>query len=647
MRLRKLNLIKVRYIMMILIIFSEFFIMHGVSLASDNNIVITEIMYDLAGSDIDREWFEIYNKSESLNLAGWKIFDKSNHPLKLFNTENFIINKSEYVIIAKNGDKFKEDYFLNNKKEFEYKIFESNINLVNTTGEIRVINTADIYEATYSSDIGGAGNGFSLELDKDNFFRESFVEGGTPGEKNSEKGVDNYINEDINTIRINEIFPNPKDENEEFIELYNSGNKDVDLSGWFLKDLSRGSGYEFDEGVILKAEEFVVVYKGDSGISLNNSGKEGVFLLDKNKKQVDFIEYNGTKEGLSYGFDQEGCRWRWSDLLTPGTINEFKEAGEVLVDIDDDIYKDIYANFEVRVGSIKEKDLKVKWEFGDGKKSYKSKTRHKYLNNGKYTLKLSVYNGTEDIKKEFNIEVDDFPERKISILAISPNPKGRDAEGEWIELKNKSKKKLNLKNWSIATGENKKKLVNHPIYDNFIIKAGKVKQINKKESNFSLNNKKGYVELRYPNGEVAYKIKYKKEDGVKDDEVYRKKDGGGWEWLIGKTNINKQVSDVEKEIEIIEIRDVDLMLETKPEDIGKISKKERRDDLKSNLVIDFYQKKENELQSYILKDKYVLGALDIKNKKIREEGGVYYFNPKSKEQKHYLIRFWEDILKEV
>ncbi len=44
-------------------------------------VVISEIMYDVSGSDTDREWVEVYNNSSSaVDFTSWKLFEaNTNH----------------------------------------------------------------------------------------------------------------------------------------------------------------------------------------------------------------------------------------------------------------------------------------------------------------------------------------------------------------------------------------------------------------------------------------------------------------------------------------------------------------------------------------------------------------------------------------
>ncbi|MBU2028392.1 lamin tail domain-containing protein, partial [Patescibacteria group bacterium] len=162
---------------------------------------------------------------------------------------------------------------------------------------------------------------------------------------------------------------------------------------------------------------------------------------------------------------------------------------------------------------------------------------------------------------------------KVIIVKIKANPKGKDTDktnGEELYLKNTSKKKVNLKTWSLATGS--KTLYNHPITKDFVIKPGKTKKITRKYSLFTLNNKKGVIELRYPNGEVASRVKYdKKKESVKDDEVYELT-GKKWQWIVPPEEIlteeiipAENPGDINLEIEL-EISNEELSL-----NLGKYS----------------------------------------------------------------------------
>ena len=56
-------------------------------------VAITEIMYDLEGTDADREWIELQNTSGfQVDLEGWKFFEQdTNHKLTPAGSGSFLL----------------------------------------------------------------------------------------------------------------------------------------------------------------------------------------------------------------------------------------------------------------------------------------------------------------------------------------------------------------------------------------------------------------------------------------------------------------------------------------------------------------------------------------------------------------------------
>mgnify|MGYP000265230913 CR=1 FL=1 len=342
------------------------------------------------------------------------------------------------------------------------------------------------------------------------------------------------------SIRINELFPNPSgdDAEEEFIELYNEGVEKIDISGFVLKDASSGEGYTFPEGSTLSGGTYFVLPRKESGISLNNAD-ETISLFDRNNSLVDQVRYETSTENASYGYD--GSSFRFSRFLTPGAENRFGETPTTGIDLPTKAYKGVPALFSAN-GS---KNRDYFWDFGDGSTSRKQNPSHTYEDTGTFKGFLRVSEDIEESIRAFSIEVRSFPKPDISFSAIAPNPRGTDQGHEWISLKNKGKKKIDLFGFSIATGSSKKKLSNHPIRESFVLKPGKEGTLTSAISSFSLGNKKGFVELRQPDGTVVAKASYAKEDGVADGEVWRKEKNTPWRW--SQDEADSPVADLREE----------------------------------------------------------------------------------------------------
>jgi len=124
-----------------------------------------------------------------------------------------------------------------------------------------------------------------------------------------------------NGVIINEILPSPKgaDETDEWIELYNSNNFDVDLSGWKLLD-TNGTPTTFiiSQNTKIYANGFLIFKRPDTKIMLNNDA-DGLNLLAPDGKIIDLVDYTSAPIGQSYNKTNSG--WMKSATLTPGAVN--------------------------------------------------------------------------------------------------------------------------------------------------------------------------------------------------------------------------------------------------------------------------------------------------------------------------------------
>jgi hypothetical protein len=122
-------------------------------------------------------------------------------------------------------------------------------------------------------------------------------------------------------ISINEILPSPKgaDETDEWIELYNSNNFEVDLSGWKIQDTNgTPKTFTISDGIKILANGFLVFKRPETKIMLNNDA-DGLNLLSPDNKTADSMTFNSAVMGQSY--NRAGSGWAWSNTLTPGVKN--------------------------------------------------------------------------------------------------------------------------------------------------------------------------------------------------------------------------------------------------------------------------------------------------------------------------------------
>ena len=166
-------------------------------------------------------------------------------------------------------------------------------------------------------------------------------------------------------MRLNEVLSNPKwtdwdgdgkvNTKDEWIELYNAGDRAVDLSGWSLTvelvpidnsrvqpdlreqclDRARGalrlSGwlgalarsdkrtYVFPEDTVLEPDAYLVLYQIETGLDLPDKGFR-LALRDDEGALVDRVLVVALEEDTSYGRIEDGT-WAILPLPSPGEEN--------------------------------------------------------------------------------------------------------------------------------------------------------------------------------------------------------------------------------------------------------------------------------------------------------------------------------------
>ncbi len=117
-------------------------------------------------------------------------------------------------------------------------------------------------------------------------------------------------------VVISELYPNPEEGEEEFIELYNSSSRTVSLDGWSLEDNAKS--YYLD-GHKIAPGEYYLLTKSQTGISLNNSGDK-LSLIYPDGSISDQTEYQLIDRGISWSRNAKNSFSKTSKP-TPGTEN--------------------------------------------------------------------------------------------------------------------------------------------------------------------------------------------------------------------------------------------------------------------------------------------------------------------------------------
>lgn len=122
-------------------------------------------------------------------------------------------------------------------------------------------------------------------------------------------------------IIFSEILPSPAgpDDIEEFFELQNTNNFEVDLREWLVKDnIGTTTTFTIPPNTKILSNSFLVFKRPETKIMLNND-EDGLILFSPDNKIIDSVSFSKAPTGQSYNKISTG--WAWSKTITPGAVN--------------------------------------------------------------------------------------------------------------------------------------------------------------------------------------------------------------------------------------------------------------------------------------------------------------------------------------
>lgn len=310
-----------------------------------------------------------------------------------------------------------------------------------------------------------------------------------------------------NSIKINEVFPNPSgsDTGNEWIELYNESDENCDLSGLFIDDIEGGSkAFEIKETMVINKKGYLLLPSWQTKIILNNT-EDSVRILNHENKILNTVSYEDTSDDQSFSKNNEG-EFLWTSNTTPLTENIFDEIIE----------------------EVEEEE-------------------------------------SDDDDEEPTVIVSGTSSDNIHITEVFPNPEGKDSGNEWIEIYNDSEESINLVNWVIKTSEDGKKQY---VFGDTLLEAFEYFTISDKEMGLTLRNSNGELYLMDHQKNIIDSITY---DESKENESYMKINiindediENEWKWTKNITPSEENINLYEFEGEVIEFnkKESELTLQT-------------------------------------------------------------------------------------
>ncbi len=543
--------------------------------AASTDIIFSEIMYNPEGSDTDTEWIEIYNAgTEAVTIHdgsganSWRVSDGSNHTLTLIEGSS-TLQQGDFAILADDAETFRTLY-----PTYTGTLFDTVLSLNNTTDTLSL--SADAGETfftsvTYEDTWGADGDGSTLEKIKltqtntqSNWATTSV--GGTPGyktiveqdspEENGEEVTPTPVQSQATIIsttgnaqdvRIHELYPNPEtSQQDEFIELWNSGTGTVDITNWKLADNSKV--YIIPETTLVPHER-KIFSRTQTGIALNNTSEE-VTLYDTQGSRIHSVSYAETIKGYSYAYDTSHNIFTWTQQITPGAENI------ILVPNDPPIPHITYTPQPVapkeRVFITAEQTtdpdndtLTFLWKIGNTFQAFGTTVAYAFPYIGKHTVDLIVSDGRNTVQASTTIEVwsaidvvshrstqhvvleqqiiSPVDMQSVYITEIFPNPVGAD-DTEWIELYNPNPFAVSLDQWILDDAEGGSKPY---VFESTNIDALAYLVIGKEENKLILNNTSDEVRLFDDTEKLVDSVLY---DDTQEAYSYAKTDEDLWYW---------------------------------------------------------------------------------------------------------------------
>lgn len=264
-------------------------------------------------------------------------------------------------------------------------------------------------------------------------------------------------------LKLNEIMSKDIGDNPDWIEVYNSGTQDMDISGYFLNDKATAGGYEIPAGTIITAGGFYLVDANESGESIS-SGGEDVSLAEPDGTIIDHTVTPdmSSNVGLTWAREIDGAGEWMVSTPTPASSNG--SAANTAPIIDAEPLTEFTEVYSVNVSDLSGiASVKLVLMVNDGVQSIDM-----VLVEGEYKTSVPVFN-VGDVVKYYVIATDTsgltavYPEDGTNTPAeftvegpatftaeIKLNEVLSDGSPDWLELYNASNEDANLEGYAIS-----------------------------------------------------------------------------------------------------------------------------------------------------------------------------------------------------
>ena len=279
------------------------------------------------------DWIEIYNAgNEPVMLGGYYMYDTLdvNEAYQIPDTypDSVTVPAGGYILFYANKD---EDLSVLNLN-FKLSGGGEQIGLWSPDQEL-------LDGFTYEEQITDTSYGRYTDGTDNWYFMSDFTPGASNTNPNPGPGeVELYINEFM--ASNDAALPGPMGDYPDWIEVYNAGDEDVMLGGYYMADdlADPEAMYQipdtYPDSVTVAAGGFIVFYANKEtdwsvlnlGFKLSGSGEQ-IGLWDENQNVLDSLSYGPQMADTSYGRYSDGSEnWFFMIDFTPGAPNVYTDA---------------------------------------------------------------------------------------------------------------------------------------------------------------------------------------------------------------------------------------------------------------------------------------------------------------------------------
>ncbi|MFM1942668.1 MAG: hypothetical protein RI897_1650 [Verrucomicrobiota bacterium] len=295
-------------------------------------LVFSEIMYHPSARVDARnlEFVELYNARNVFeDLSGWRISGEIDYVFP----EGFVLEAGDHVVVAAVPADVSAVYGITNV------LGPYAGALANGGGKVRLRNASDAIrlEVDYGDSprwpAAADGAGHSLILARPSYgegdvraWDSSQLIGGSPG------GVDAVRPDPLMAVVINEYLAHTDLPQVDYIELYNTGSAEVDLSGCVVTDDPSTNRYVIPSGTTLGAGTHLLLEEGTLGFRLSAAGETLYFVKAGGSRVIDAVKYGAQENGVASGRVPDGAPvFRRLAAPTPGGANAARRVEDVVI----------------------------------------------------------------------------------------------------------------------------------------------------------------------------------------------------------------------------------------------------------------------------------------------------------------------------